>query len=46
MRLFFKHGISKLGNGEFRDAIERIQKRFETELMRSEIQDIQNSNSF
>ena len=45
MKHFFPLGLSKMGNGEFKDAIERIYKRFQSELLKSEIADQQRDNS-
>lgn len=45
MKHFFPVGLSKMGNGEFRDAIERIYKRFQSELLKSEVADLQKQNS-
>lgn len=40
LRAFFRQGIQKLGQGEFKDQIEKIQRRFEEAIMRSQIYDI------
>lgn len=45
MKHFFPLGLAKMGNGEFRDAIERIYKRFQSELLKSEIADQQRENN-
>lgn len=39
LQAFFKQGLNKLGNGTFRDEIQKLKDRFDRQLLESEIED-------
>lgn len=46
LRMFLKQGISKLGQGEFRDQMERLKNDFEEKLLHSQWRVIENNKPF